>query len=165
MSRSTSACKGECAEFWSVVPIRDRAAEPPTPAGIFWSFGLPYGALWMTPRWNRRTTGQSVPFAVLYCDEDLVCHPNRQYIDGALSGDEHIAAIKAAVFYTSQEESGLPLSREKGHRLVIEGNEGFSAKPIAFVGNDAISKIAACVEHQQTGLHSRSVHFYVGGGQ
>ena len=59
----------------------------------------------------------------------------------------------------------MPLSREKRHRLLIEGNEGFPAKPIAFVGNDAIGKIAARVERQQAGLHGGPVHFHVGGGQ
>ncbi len=67
--------------------------------------------------------------------------------------------------HASQEASWLPLRREKCHRLLIEGNEGFPAKPIAFVGNDAIGKITARVEHQQAGLHGGPVHFHVGGGQ
>jgi len=59
----------------------------------------------------------------------------------------------------------LPLRREKCCRLLIEGNEGFPAKPIAFVGNDAIGKVSARIERQQASLPGRPVHFHIRDGQ
>ncbi|MDR1350496.1 MAG: hypothetical protein LBJ59_06940 [Zoogloeaceae bacterium] len=40
----------------------------------------------------------------------------------------------------------LPLLRQQPDRLFIEGNEGFSARPPAFVRHNAIREIAARFE-------------------
>lgn len=60
----------------------------------------------------------------------------------------------------SQEARRGPLRREQRNRLPVEGHEGFSAKPLPFVDNDVISKIATCFEHRQARFHGWPVRLH-----
>ena len=42
------------------------------------------------------------------------------------------------------------MRREQRNRPPVEGHAGFSAKPVPFVGNDAIGEIATCFKNRRT---------------
>lgn len=77
----------------------------------------------------------------------------------------HPFRAHSALYACLQKARGLTLRCEKGNRLFVEGNENFPAKPVALVGNNAISKIPARFEHRQASLYGGSVHFHVCGGK
>ena len=57
------------------------------------------------------------------------------------------------------------MSRENSNRLFVERNEGFSTKPVALIGNDAIGKISASFKHRQADFYGRPIHFHIAGGK
>jgi hypothetical protein len=48
---------------------------------------------------------------------------------------------------------------EQPNRLLVKAEEGFTAKPRAFVGDHAVRKIATCFQHGQTSFNGGAVHF------
>ena len=49
------------------------------------------------------------------------------------------------------------------HRVPVEGNKGFGAEPLPFIGDDAIREVAARVEQCQTRFHGWPVHHDIDG--
>ena len=64
-----------------------------------------------------------------------------------------------------QKARWLALCREKCNRFFVEGNEGFPAEPVSFIGNDAIGEITSRFEHRQARLDGGPVRFHVWGGK
>jgi hypothetical protein len=57
----------------------------------------------------------------------------------------------------------LALPADERDCLLVERDEGFATKPLATMGNDSISKVAACIKNSKSGFCCRAVERDIGG--
>lgn len=82
-------------------------------------------------------------------DADVRCLGALQRYWSVYLQDRQLAAgsWNLALSLRSQKTRDLTLRCEQSHRLFVKGNKGFSAEPLAFIGNHAIGKIPASLKH------------------